>query len=162
MSWQQINHESMIHCWSSCFWKSIHLSVSTQAHIWPSWCSDLKTLRVSGAWRPSTPCVRWNNPGLALIFCPFSPSLHLRSDNLILFFTLIQLLPELYPVEAKLFCLFQIRSQAQFQDMCQQHVRTETEGMSRSGCCPSWSLGNYLAVLMNASCCLSLTSHQVH
>uniref|UniRef100_A0A8C9YKD5 Dispatched RND transporter family member 2 n=1 Tax=Sander lucioperca TaxID=283035 RepID=A0A8C9YKD5_SANLU len=29
------------------------------------------------------------------------------------------------------------------------------------GCCPSWSLGNYLAVLTNASCCLSLTSHQV-
>uniref|UniRef100_A0A8C6WSQ2 Dispatched homolog 2 (Drosophila) n=1 Tax=Neogobius melanostomus TaxID=47308 RepID=A0A8C6WSQ2_9GOBI len=28
-------------------------------------------------------------------------------------------------------------------------------------CCPSWSLGNYLAVLTNASCCLSLTAHQV-
>uniref|UniRef100_UPI0037E964A7 protein dispatched homolog 2 n=1 Tax=Semicossyphus pulcher TaxID=241346 RepID=UPI0037E964A7 len=54
-----------------------------------------------------------------------------------------------------------IRSQAQFQDLCQQHVRAEAEGTSRSGCCPSWSLGNYLAVLTNASCCLSLTSHQV-
>ncbi|XP_071354148.1 protein dispatched homolog 2 [Trachinotus anak] len=54
-----------------------------------------------------------------------------------------------------------IRSQAQFQDLCQQHVRVEAEGPSRSGCCPSWSLGNYLAVLTNASCCLSLTSHQV-
>ncbi|KAM9341499.1 protein dispatched homolog 2 [Symphorus nematophorus] len=54
-----------------------------------------------------------------------------------------------------------IRSQAQFQDLCQQHVRGEAEGTSRSGCCPSWSLGNYLAVLTNASCCLSLTSHQV-
>ncbi|XP_070699057.1 protein dispatched homolog 2 [Pempheris klunzingeri] len=54
-----------------------------------------------------------------------------------------------------------IRSQAQFQDLCQQHVRGEAEGPSRSGCCPSWSLGNYLAVLTNASCCLSLTSHQV-
>eukprot|EP00064_Thunnus_orientalis_P006867 superscaffoldBa00000736_g6886 len=54
-----------------------------------------------------------------------------------------------------------IRSQAQFQDLCQQHVRVEAEGTSRSGCCPSWSLGNYLAVLTNASCCLSLTSHQV-
>uniref|UniRef100_A0A4W6FCW8 Dispatched RND transporter family member 2 n=1 Tax=Lates calcarifer TaxID=8187 RepID=A0A4W6FCW8_LATCA len=54
-----------------------------------------------------------------------------------------------------------IRSQAQFQDLCQQHVRMEAEGTSRSGCCPSWSLGNYLAVLTNASCCLSLTSHQV-
>ncbi|KAM6917274.1 protein dispatched homolog 2 [Lycodopsis pacificus] len=54
-----------------------------------------------------------------------------------------------------------IRSQAQFQDLCQQHVRGEAEGTSRGGCCPSWSLGNYLAVLTNASCCLSLTSHQV-
>ncbi|KAK2891808.1 protein dispatched homolog 2 isoform X1 [Channa argus] len=54
-----------------------------------------------------------------------------------------------------------IRSQAQFQDLCQEHVRGETEGVSKSGCCPSWSLGNYLAVLTNASCCLSLTSHQV-
>ncbi|KAF3844894.1 hypothetical protein F7725_008057 [Dissostichus mawsoni] len=54
-----------------------------------------------------------------------------------------------------------IRSQAQFQDLCQQHVRGEAEGASRGGCCPSWSLGNYLAVLTNASCCLSLTSHQV-
>lgn len=58
-------------------------------------------------------------------------------------------------------CLMQIRSQAQFQDLCQQHVRGEAEGASRGGCCPSWSLGNYLAVLTNASCCLSLTSHQV-
>lgn len=55
----------------------------------------------------------------------------------------------------------QIRSQAQFQDLCQQHVRGEAEGTSRSGCCPSGSLGNYLALLTNASCCLSLTSHQV-
>ncbi|XP_061824352.1 protein dispatched homolog 2 isoform X2 [Nerophis lumbriciformis] len=54
-----------------------------------------------------------------------------------------------------------IRSQAQFQDVCQQHVRAEAEVASRSGCCPSWSLGNYLAVLTNASCCLSLTSHKV-
>ncbi|XP_069008378.1 protein dispatched homolog 2 [Embiotoca jacksoni] len=54
-----------------------------------------------------------------------------------------------------------IRSQPQFQDLCQQNVRAEAEGMSRSGCCPSWSLGNYLAVLTNASCCLSLTSQQI-
>ncbi|KAM3594609.1 uncharacterized protein V6R79_010794 [Siganus canaliculatus] len=54
-----------------------------------------------------------------------------------------------------------IRSQAQFQDLCQQHVRGETDGTSRGGCCPSWSLGNYLAVLTNASSCLSLTSQQV-
>ncbi|XP_076021752.1 protein dispatched homolog 2 [Genypterus blacodes] len=55
-----------------------------------------------------------------------------------------------------------IRSQAQFQNLCQQHVRVEAEEKaSRGGCCPSWSLGNYLAVLTNASCCLSLTSQQV-
>ncbi|XP_068608482.1 protein dispatched homolog 2 [Brachionichthys hirsutus] len=54
-----------------------------------------------------------------------------------------------------------ISSQAQFQDLCQKHVRGEAEGTSRGSCCPSWSLGNYLAVLTNASCCLSLTSHQV-
>ncbi|XP_040055307.2 protein dispatched homolog 2 isoform X2 [Gasterosteus aculeatus] len=54
-----------------------------------------------------------------------------------------------------------IRSQAQFQDLCQQHVRGGADGTARGGCCPSWSLGNYLAVLTNASCCLSLTSHQV-
>ncbi|XP_061650572.1 protein dispatched homolog 2 isoform X3 [Phyllopteryx taeniolatus] len=54
-----------------------------------------------------------------------------------------------------------IRSQAQFQDVCQQHVRGEAEAASRSGCCPSWSLGNYLAALTNASCCRGLTSHQI-
>ncbi|XP_077414007.1 protein dispatched homolog 2 [Vanacampus margaritifer] len=54
-----------------------------------------------------------------------------------------------------------IRSQTQFQDVCQQHVRGEAETASRSGCCPSWSLGNYLAALTNASCCLGLTSQQV-
>ncbi|CAL8290582.1 unnamed protein product [Gadus morhua 'NCC'] len=55
-----------------------------------------------------------------------------------------------------------IRSQAGFQDLCQQHVRGDPgETVSRGGCCPSWSLGNYLAVHTNASSCLSLTSHQV-
>ncbi|XP_061700343.1 protein dispatched homolog 2 [Syngnathoides biaculeatus] len=54
-----------------------------------------------------------------------------------------------------------IRSQAQFQDVCQQHVRGEAGAASRSGCCPSWSLGNYLAALTNASCCQVLTSHQI-
>ncbi|RVE57233.1 hypothetical protein OJAV_G00214450 [Oryzias javanicus] len=52
-----------------------------------------------------------------------------------------------------------IRSQAKFQDLCQQHVKAE--GTTRTGCCPSWSLGNYLAVLSNASCCLSLNAQQV-
>ncbi|XP_038142122.1 protein dispatched homolog 2 [Cyprinodon tularosa] len=54
-----------------------------------------------------------------------------------------------------------IRSQAQFQDLCQQPEGVEAEGTPRRGCCPSWSLGNYLAVLTNASSCLSLTSLQV-
>ncbi|XP_072313540.1 protein dispatched homolog 2 [Eucyclogobius newberryi] len=53
-----------------------------------------------------------------------------------------------------------IRSQAHFQDVCQQPLRSDPQDAS-SGCCPSWSLGNYLAVLTNASCCLSLTAHQV-
>ena len=38
-----------------------------QASIWPSWCFDRKIQPVSGAWRRSTPCVRWSNPGFALI-----------------------------------------------------------------------------------------------
>ncbi|CAL8272942.1 unnamed protein product [Merluccius merluccius] len=55
-----------------------------------------------------------------------------------------------------------IRSQARFQDLCQQHARGDSgEKVSKGGCCPSWSLGNYLAVHTNASSCLSLTSHQV-
>ncbi|KAK5609721.1 hypothetical protein CRENBAI_022958 [Crenichthys baileyi] len=53
-----------------------------------------------------------------------------------------------------------IRSQAQFQDLCQQSDNVEAEGTPRSDCSPSWSLGNYLAVLSNVSCCLSLTSQQ--
>ncbi|KAK7904357.1 hypothetical protein WMY93_016964 [Mugilogobius chulae] len=55
-----------------------------------------------------------------------------------------------------------IRSQAHFQDVCQRSLRGEPhDGGSSHGCCPSWSLGNYLAVLTNASRCLSLTAHQV-
>ncbi|XP_056152444.1 protein dispatched homolog 2 [Lampris incognitus] len=55
-----------------------------------------------------------------------------------------------------------IRSQARFQDMCKQHARAASEErLSGGSCCPSWSLGNYLAVLTNASSCLSLTSQQV-
>ncbi|XP_035598310.1 protein dispatched homolog 2 [Oncorhynchus keta] len=55
-----------------------------------------------------------------------------------------------------------IRSQPHFQDLCKQHIRLEVDGaIIRGGCCPSWSLGNYLALLSNASSCLSLTSVQV-
>uniref|UniRef100_A0AAV2JC70 Uncharacterized protein n=1 Tax=Knipowitschia caucasica TaxID=637954 RepID=A0AAV2JC70_KNICA len=55
-----------------------------------------------------------------------------------------------------------IRSQAHFQDVCQRPLRSgpQDEGLS-SNCCPSWSLGNYLSVLTNASSCLSLTAQQV-
>uniref|UniRef100_A0A8C5GKT8 Protein dispatched homolog 2-like n=1 Tax=Gouania willdenowi TaxID=441366 RepID=A0A8C5GKT8_GOUWI len=54
-----------------------------------------------------------------------------------------------------------LRSQPQFEDLCQQNVRMEGDSVTRSGCCPSWSLGNYLAVLTNASSCLSLTAQEV-
>ncbi|KAL0969632.1 hypothetical protein UPYG_G00230080 [Umbra pygmaea] len=55
-----------------------------------------------------------------------------------------------------------IRSQPQFHELCRQHHRLEVDrGMIRGRCCPSWSLGNYLALLSNASSCLSLTSSQV-
>ncbi|XP_030634226.1 protein dispatched homolog 2 [Chanos chanos] len=52
----------------------------------------------------------------------------------------------------------QIRSQAQFEQLCQ--VRTALDG-SIGECCPSWSLGNYLALLNNASSCFSLTAKHV-
>ncbi|XP_046907933.1 protein dispatched homolog 2 [Hypomesus transpacificus] len=61
-----------------------------------------------------------------------------------------------------------IRSQAHFQGLCQQQplklgaeAGGEARGGEGGGCCPSWSLGNYLAVLSNASSCLSLNSHHV-
>ena len=39
-----------------------------QASIWLSWCFDQKTRPACGVWRPSTPCVRWSNPGFALVY----------------------------------------------------------------------------------------------
>ncbi|KAJ8291123.1 hypothetical protein GJAV_G00021650 [Gymnothorax javanicus] len=54
-----------------------------------------------------------------------------------------------------------IRSHASFQDLCKQ-ARMEVGGTTaRRQCCPSWSLGNYLAVLSNATSCLGLTDQQV-
>ncbi|XP_026141744.1 protein dispatched homolog 2 isoform X2 [Carassius auratus] len=54
----------------------------------------------------------------------------------------------------------QIRSGTQFDKLCQ--VRSELHGsMVKNECCPSWSLGNYLAVLNNVSSCFSLTAQQV-
>ncbi|MFT7817299.1 protein dispatched homolog 2 [Arapaima gigas] len=54
-----------------------------------------------------------------------------------------------------------IRSHPHFQDLCKQD-RLETRGtLEKHTCCPSWSLGNYLALLNNASSCLSLTATQV-
>ncbi|XP_051502049.1 protein dispatched homolog 2-like [Myxocyprinus asiaticus] len=54
----------------------------------------------------------------------------------------------------------QIRSGTQFDNLCQ--VRSElVSSMAKNECCPSWSLGNYLAVLNNVSSCFSLTAQQV-
>ncbi|XP_061071898.1 protein dispatched homolog 2 [Conger conger] len=54
-----------------------------------------------------------------------------------------------------------IRSHAQFQDLCKQGQLEMGGAPARRECCPSWSLGNYLAVLSNATSCLGLTSQQV-
>ncbi|TRY59665.1 hypothetical protein DNTS_027405, partial [Danionella cerebrum] len=54
----------------------------------------------------------------------------------------------------------QIRAGKQFSKLCQ--VRSEAYGsMVKNECCPSWSLGNYLAVLNNISSCFSLTAQHV-
>ncbi|XP_052009048.1 protein dispatched homolog 2-like [Xyrauchen texanus] len=54
----------------------------------------------------------------------------------------------------------QIRSGTQFENLCQ--VRSElVSSMAKNECCPSWSLGNYLALLNNVSSCFSLTAQQV-
>uniref|UniRef100_A0A672RC95 Protein dispatched homolog 2-like n=1 Tax=Sinocyclocheilus grahami TaxID=75366 RepID=A0A672RC95_SINGR len=54
----------------------------------------------------------------------------------------------------------QIHSGTQFAQLCQ--VRSELySSMVKNECCPSWSLGNYLAVLNNVSSCFSLTAQQV-
>lgn len=47
----------------------------------------------------------------------------------------------------------QIRSHVHFKDLCQ---RTEA-----NECCPSWSLGNYIAVLYNRSSCLEITQADI-
>uniref|UniRef100_A0A8C0EG52 Dispatched RND transporter family member 2 n=1 Tax=Bubo bubo TaxID=30461 RepID=A0A8C0EG52_BUBBB len=46
-----------------------------------------------------------------------------------------------------------IRSHVHFRDLCQ---RTEA-----NECCPSWSLGNYIAVLYNRSSCLEITQGDI-
>ncbi|NXU81377.1 DISP2 protein, partial [Oreotrochilus melanogaster] len=46
-----------------------------------------------------------------------------------------------------------IRSHVHFQELCQ---RTEA-----NECCPSWSLGNYIAVLYNRSSCLEITQADI-
>ncbi|KAF7704285.1 protein dispatched homolog 2 isoform X1 [Silurus meridionalis] len=54
----------------------------------------------------------------------------------------------------------QIRSDAHFKELCQ--VKSEAVGNKAEGeCCPSWSLGNFLALLNNVSSCFSLTAQQV-
>lgn len=139
-----------------------------QENIWPSWSFDRRTRPAFGAWTPSTPCVIWSNPRFAsqLTLAPLQHATIVSVTNLLLnrpnLCLLIQneMSSNIY-YRNSLLCLIQIRSQAQFQDLCQQHVKVEADGASRTGCCPSWSLGNYLAVLTNASRCLSLTSQQV-
>ncbi|KAG7465619.1 hypothetical protein MATL_G00155380 [Megalops atlanticus] len=54
-----------------------------------------------------------------------------------------------------------IRSHAHFQDLCKQGQHPAGGPTARHECCPSWSLGNYLAVLSNATSCLGLTGPQV-
>ncbi|NXN08143.1 DISP2 protein, partial [Indicator maculatus] len=46
-----------------------------------------------------------------------------------------------------------VRSHVHFRDLCQ---RTEA-----NECCPSWSLGNYIAVLYNRSSCLEITQGDI-
>ncbi|KAL6477980.1 hypothetical protein MHYP_G00138150 [Metynnis hypsauchen] len=54
----------------------------------------------------------------------------------------------------------QLRSDAYFEELCQ--VKSETAGSKvKRECCPSWSLGNALALLNNVSSCFSLTVQQV-
>lgn len=121
---------------------------------------------------PSTPCVGWKNPRFAtqLALTPLQHATIVSVTNLLLnrpnlcLFIQNEMSSSRYIniyYRKSLLCLIQIRSQAQFQDLCQQHVKVEADGAARTGCCPSWSLGNYLAVLTNASRCLSLTSQQV-
>nr|XP_006643132.2 PREDICTED: protein dispatched homolog 2 [Lepisosteus oculatus] len=55
-----------------------------------------------------------------------------------------------------------IRSHALFQDLCKHRGGEDGEGdTGMRECCPSWSLGNYLAVLSNATSCLGLSAAQV-
>lgn len=53
--------------------------------------------------------------------------------------------PELSPAV----CALQIRSHPSFGALCQRTAANE--------CCPSWSLGNFVAVLSNRSSCLDIT-----
>ncbi|KAB5562414.1 hypothetical protein PHYPO_G00017530 [Pangasianodon hypophthalmus] len=56
----------------------------------------------------------------------------------------------------------QIRSDVHFKELCQVKSKSEAAGNKGKGeCCPSWSLGNFLALLNNVSSCFSLTAQQV-
>ncbi|XP_007237255.3 protein dispatched homolog 2 [Astyanax mexicanus] len=52
----------------------------------------------------------------------------------------------------------QVRSDARFEKLCEVKPR---DADSTGECCPSWSLGNFLALLNNVSSCFSLTAQQV-
>lgn len=50
-------------------------------------------------------------------------------------------------------CIFQVRSHPQYRSLCQR--------TSMDSCCPSWTLGNYIAVLNNKSSCQKITEGDV-
>ena len=47
----------------------------------------------------------------------------------------------------------QIRSHSQFGDLCQR--------ATAASCCPSWTLGNYIAILNNRSSCQKIVERDV-
>ncbi|XP_076834082.1 protein dispatched homolog 2 [Brachyhypopomus gauderio] len=53
----------------------------------------------------------------------------------------------------------QIRSDVHFEELCQ--LKPGVAASKTKECCPSWSLGNFLALLNNVSSCFSLTAQQV-
>uniref|UniRef100_A0A4W4GGS8 SSD domain-containing protein n=1 Tax=Electrophorus electricus TaxID=8005 RepID=A0A4W4GGS8_ELEEL len=55
----------------------------------------------------------------------------------------------------------QIRSDVHFEKLCQLKSDVAGSKIPKAECCPSWSLGNFLALLNNVSSCFSLTAQQV-
>ncbi|XP_061481106.1 protein dispatched homolog 1 isoform X3 [Rhineura floridana] len=63
------------------------------------------------------------------------------------FFVCVQMNPQAVNVVAK------IRSHAQFGDLCQR--------TTAASCCPSWTLGNYIAILNNRSSCQTVVEKDI-